>query len=54
MIKQIINVERAFWPIKRWRFVPLLDVEMVKESYRRSREDLKFHSTLFYSKMNST
>ena len=36
---QMINMERGFWPYKRWRFVPLLDVEMVKESYRRSRED---------------
>ena len=36
---QMINMERVFWPYKRWKFVPLLDVEMVKESYKKSKEE---------------
>ena len=36
---QMINIERAFWPYKKWMFVPLLDVEKVKESYKRSKSE---------------
>jgi hypothetical protein len=33
--EQMINMERAYWPIKKWRFVPLLEIEKVKEIYRK-------------------
>jgi len=37
--EQMINMERAYWPIKRWRFVPLLEINKVKEVYRKKKEE---------------
>jgi len=37
--EQMINVERAYWPIKGWRFVPLLEINKVKEVYRKKKEE---------------
>jgi hypothetical protein len=37
--EQMIDMERAYWPIKRWRFVPLLEINKVKEVYRKKKEE---------------
>jgi hypothetical protein len=37
--EQMINMERAYWPIKRWRFVPLIEVDKVKEIYMKKKEE---------------
>ena len=37
--EQMINMERAYWPIKRWRFVSLIEVDKVKEIYMKKKEE---------------
>jgi len=32
-VEQMVNMERAFWPYKKFRFVPLIDEETVKKIY---------------------
>ena len=32
--EQMINMERAFWPYKKFKFVPIFEEEKVKEIYR--------------------
>jgi hypothetical protein len=33
--EQMANIERLFWPYKRWSFVPLVESKVVKGVYRK-------------------
>jgi hypothetical protein len=33
----MINMERAYWPIKKWKFVPIFEAEKVKGTYLKNR-----------------
>lgn len=37
--EQMINMERAYWPYKRWQFIPLIEVDKVKEIYMKKKKE---------------
>ena len=37
--KQMVNLERAYWPIKKWKFVPLFTSAQVKGVYLKKKEE---------------
>jgi hypothetical protein len=36
--EQMINMERAYWPIKKWKFIPLFEINKVKGIYMKNKE----------------